>query len=59
MANVKFKQGLASSYSGIASVEQDTFYVTTDDQEMYLGDKKLTSKKEIDEINEMLEWEEL
>lgn len=47
--NVKFAQGLAANYAALATKDSNTFYVTTDDKELYLGDKKLTSQKEVTE----------
>lgn len=66
--NVKFLKGTAEGYTGIASKDALTFYYTTDDKNLYLGDVKLsnaadltaavgriaTAESEIDVIQEQL-----
>ena len=66
--NVKFLKGTAEGYTGIASKDALTFYYTTDDKNLYLGDVKLsnaadltaavgriaTAEGEIDAIQEQL-----
>ena len=46
MNEVKFLQGLSSAYSSASKVE-NTFYYTTDDQNLYIGEKKLTNAEDL------------
>ena len=41
MAKVQFKMGEASAYNGLSQKDQNTFYFTTDDHVLYLGDYRI------------------
>ena len=45
--NVKFLQGNAAAYASIALKDANTFYYTTDDKQLYLGDIKLSNAGDI------------
>lgn len=47
MASVKFLKGLASAYAGLANKNADTFYYTTDDSQLYLGEIRLSNTNEV------------
>lgn len=67
--NVKFLKGTASGYAGLTEKNADTFYYTTDDNNLYLGGIKLSNgadlanavkrieanEKDIEDILEQLE----
>lgn len=42
MANVLFKQGTAAKYAALATKDANTFYLTTDDNMLYLGEQLLS-----------------
>ena len=41
--NVRFLKGTASGYAGLTTKNADTFYYTTDDNNLYLGSIKLSN----------------
>ena len=41
--NVKFLKGSSAGYAGLATKNPDTFYLTTDDNNLYLGEVKLSN----------------
>lgn len=45
--NVKFLKGLAANYASISVKDVNTFYFTTDDNQLYLGSVKLSNASEI------------
>lgn len=45
--NVKFLKGVAAAYAGLAAKNADTFYYTTDDNMLYLGEIKLSNAKDL------------
>ena len=45
--SVKFLKGLASAYAGLATKNVDTFYYTTDDNQLYLGTIRLSNTNEV------------
>lgn len=45
--NVKFLEGLAIAYTGLAAKDQHTFYYTTDDKNLYLGEIKLSNAADL------------
>lgn len=47
MASVKFLKGLASAYAGLTNKNADTFYYTTDDNQLYLGTIRLSNTNEV------------
>ena len=44
---LKFLQGLASAYEVLETKTDNTFYFTTDDKELYIGEKKITNAKDL------------
>ena len=48
MANVLFKKGLQAGYNGLASKVATTFYYTTDEKNLYLGDVKISNAKDLE-----------
>ena len=46
--NVKFLQGLSTSYSNLGSKDNNTFYYTTDTKDLYLGSTKLSNGADLD-----------
>lgn len=56
MANsVIFLKGLASAYNALATKNENTFYYTTDDSQLYLGSIKLSNAGEIAAAVERIE----
>jgi len=47
MANVKFLKGLAANYTALQTKDANTFYYTTDDNQLYLGTIKLSNEQDI------------
>ena len=47
-ANVLFKKSTAASYQALEAKVATTFYYTTDDSQLYLGEIKLSNAKEIE-----------
>lgn len=45
--SVKFLKGLASAYASLSNKNADTFYYTTDDNQLYLGTIRLSNTDEI------------
>lgn len=45
--DVKFLKGVASAYQGLAVKDVNTFYFTTDDKQLYLGEIKLSSAEDL------------
>lgn len=45
--NVKFLQGSAAAYGALLQKDPNTFYYTTDDQELYIGSQRLTDADEL------------
>ena len=43
--DVKFLKGEASGYQAIEVKEDTTFYYTTDEKDLYIGEQKLTSAR--------------
>ena len=48
MANVLFKKGLQAGYDGLTSKVATTFYYTTDEKNLYLGDVKISNAKDLE-----------
>lgn len=48
MGKIKFLKGLSSAYNKITSKNKEVFYHTTDDNNVYLGDIKLSNGKDLD-----------
>lgn len=46
--NVKFLKGVAAAYEGLAAKDANTFYYTTDDSQLYLGEIKLSNAKDLE-----------
>lgn len=47
MYNVKFLKGTAAQYTGLETKDVNTFYYTTDDSNLYLGQIKLSSASDL------------
>lgn len=47
--NVKFLKGSSAGYAGLATKNPDTFYLTTDDNNLYLGEVKLSNGADLAE----------
>ncbi len=47
MYNVLFKKGLKSAYDDLAVKDANTFYFTSDDSNLYLGEIKLSNAKDV------------
>lgn len=45
--NVKFLKGTAAQYTGLASKDVNTFYFTSDDKNLYLGEIKLSNAADL------------
>ena len=45
--NVKFLKGTAAQYTGLASKDVNTFYFTSDDSNLYLGEIKLSNAADL------------
>lgn len=45
--NVKFLKGLAAAYTALAAKDANTFYYTTDDNQLYLGEIKLSNASDL------------
>ena len=45
--DVKFLKGETSGYQAIKAKEDTTFYYTTDEKDLYIGEQKLTSAKDV------------
>lgn len=58
MANVIFKQGLASEYAALATKDFSTFYRTTDTNELYWGSKKITNAADLEALITRLDGDE-
>lgn len=48
MANVLFKKGLQADYNDLTPKVATTFYYTTDEKNLYLGDVKISNAKDLD-----------
>lgn len=48
MADVLFKKGLQASYDGLANKVATTFYYTTDEKNLYIGDVKLSNAADVE-----------
>lgn len=46
--NVKFLKGAAAAYAALAAKDANTFYYTTDDSQLYLGEIKLSNKNDVE-----------
>lgn len=47
MAKVKFLKGLAEEYTALTTKDSNTFYHTTDDNQVYIGEIKLSSEEDL------------
>lgn len=47
MSKVIFLKGLAAEYAALAAKDSNTFYHTTDDNQVYLGDIKISNAKDL------------
>lgn len=45
--NVKFLKGVASAYAALTAKDVNTFYYTSDDKQLYLGDIKLSNADDL------------
>ena len=48
MADVLFKKGLQADYVGLTPKVATTFYYTTDEKNLYLGDVKISNEKDLE-----------
>jgi len=48
MADVLFKKGLQAGYEGLTPKVATTFYYTTDEKNLYLGDVKISNAKDLE-----------
>lgn len=46
--NVKFLRGAAATYAGLTSWDDKTFYYTTDDHQLYIGNVKLSNGEDLE-----------
>ena len=56
---IKFLKGTAVAYDKLSPKNADTFYLTTNDNNLYLGDQKLTNERDLLNLNSKLTSDEI